>query len=67
MAGHNRNHVLPSVYMKKAPLTVIKNLSKEEKPNRQWYPKQSDIELQIYTEKVYKFENRGKISLFIAS
>ena len=32
--------------MKKAPLTTIKNLLKEEKPNRQWYPKQSDIELQ---------------------
>ena len=48
---HNPNHVLPSVYMKKAPLTIIKNLLKEEKPNRQWYPaKQSYIELQTYTE-----------------
>ena len=45
---------------------MIKNLLKEEKPNWQWFPKQSDIELQIYTEKVYKFENGGKIALFIA-
>ena len=52
--------------MKKAPLTIIKNLWKAEKPNRQWYPKQSDIEQQIYTEKVYKFENGEKIALFIA-
>ena len=57
---------LPSVYMKKAPVTVIKNLLKAEKTNRQWYPKQSDIELQIYTERIYKFENGGKIALFIA-
>ena len=35
LAGHNLNHVLPSVYMKKAALTIIKNLLKEEKPNRQ--------------------------------
>ena len=35
LAGHNPNHVLPSVYIKKAPLTIIKNLLKEEKPNRQ--------------------------------
>ena len=42
-----------------APLTIIKNLLKEEKPNQQWYPKQSDIELQIYRN-VYKFEWRKR-------
>ena len=31
LAGHNPHHVLPSVYMKKAPLTIVKNLLKEEK------------------------------------
>ena len=29
-------------------------LETREKPNRQWYPKQSDIELQIYTEMFIK-------------
>ena len=57
---HNPNHVLPSVYMKKAPLTIIKNLLKEEKPNRQWYPKQSDIELQIYTQTFINLSERKR-------
>ena len=46
--------------MKRAPLTITKNLLKQEKPNRQWYPAQSDIELQIYTEKIYKL-SKGAI------
>ena len=42
-------------------------LGTREKPNRQRYPKQSDIELQIHTETFINLceENRGKISLFI--
>ena len=44
----------------KAPLTIIKELLKEEKPNRQWYSQQSDIELQIYTERFINLKTEEK-------